>query len=139
MLGNIQKTQPLKVGKLILEDLKKRKLENIDDINLNAPGFLNFRISPIFFQKKIDLILKENKKFGKGSIGLGKSANVEFVSANPTGPLTVGHGRNAVLGDVISKILEWQGFRVTKEYYFNDAGRQMRVLENQLKLDTMKY
>ena len=103
-------------------------MENIDDINLNAPGFLNFRISPIFFQKKIDLILKENKKFGKGSIGLGKSANVEFVSANPTGPLTVGHGRNAVLGDVISKILEWQGFRVTKEYYFNDAGRQMRVL-----------
>tara|TARA_Y100001980_G_C14556112_1_gene346473 strand:- start:5534 stop:7171 length:1638 start_codon:yes stop_codon:yes gene_type:complete len=128
LLGSIQKTQPLKVGKLILEDLKERKLENIDDININAPGFLNFRISPIFFQKRINLILKENKKFGKGSIGLGKSANVEFVSANPTGPLTVGHGRNAVLGDVISKILEWQGFRVTKEYYFNDAGRQMRIL-----------
>jgi len=128
LLGSIQKTQPLKIGKLILEDLKERKLENIDDINIKAPGFLNFRISPIFFQKKIDLILKENKKFGKGSIGLGKSANVEFVSANPTGPLNVGHGRNAVLGDVISKILEWQGFRVTKEYYFNDAGRQMRVL-----------
>ena len=128
LLGSIQKTQPLKVGKLILEDLKERKLENIDDININAPGFLNFRISPLFFQKRINLILKENKKFGKGSIGLGKSANVEFVSANPTGPLTVGHGRNAVLGDVISKILEWQGFRVTKEYYFNDAGRQMRIL-----------
>ena len=58
LLGSIQKTQPLKVGKLILEDLKERKLENIDDININAPGFLNFRISPTFFQKKIDLILK---------------------------------------------------------------------------------
>ena len=76
----------------------------------------------------MDLILKEHKDFGKGSIGFGKSANVEFVSANPTGPLTVGHGRNAVLGDTISKILEWQSFDVTREYYFNDAGRQMRVL-----------
>ena len=74
------------------------------------------------------MIVKENQRFGKGSIGLGKSANVEFVSANPTGPLTVGHGRNAVLGDTISKILEWQSFDVTREYYFNDAGRQMRVL-----------
>lgn len=55
-------------------------------------------------------------------------ANVEFVSANPTGPLTVGHGRNAVLGDTVSNILEWHGYDVTREYYFNDAGRQMRIL-----------
>ena len=58
----------------------------------------------------------------------GKKANVEFVSANPTGPLTVGHGRNAVLGDVVCNILEWNGYSVTREYYFNDAGRQMRIL-----------
>ena len=128
LIGSKQKTEPLKIGKLISESLKEKKLKYILDINVTAPGFLNFKISPIFFQKQVNLILKEHKNFGKGSIGFGKSANVEFVSANPTGPLTVGHGRNAVLGDTISKILEWQSFDVTREYYFNDAGRQMRVL-----------
>ena len=128
LIGSRQKIEPLKIGKLISEGLKEKKLKYILDINVTAPGFLNFKISPIFFQKQVNLILKEHKNFGKGSIGFGKSANVEFVSANPTGPLTVGHGRNAVLGDTISKILEWQSFDVTREYYFNDAGRQMRVL-----------
>ena len=128
LIGSKQKTKPLDIGRLILESLKEKKLKYIFDINITAPGFLNFKISPIFFQKQVDLILKEDENFGKGSIGFGKSANVEFVSANPTGPLTVGHGRNAVLGDTISKILEWQSFEVTREYYFNDAGRQMRVL-----------
>ena len=128
LIGSKQKTKPLDIGMLISESLKEKKLKYISDINVTAPGFLNFKIEPIFFQKQVDLILKENKNFGKGSVGIGKSANVEFVSANPTGPLTVGHGRNAVLGDTISKILEWQSFNVTREYYFNDAGRQMRVL-----------
>ena len=76
-------------------------------------------------------MLKEivnEKKYGFGSSGKGKKANVEFVSANPTGPLTIGHGRNAVLGDCISNILEWNGYNVTREYYYNDAGRQMRIL-----------
>ena len=128
LIGSKQKTNPLDIGRLISENLKEKKLKYIFDINVTAPGFLNFKIAPIFFQKQVDSILKKNEDFGKGSIGFGKSANVEFVSANPTGPLTVGHGRNAVLGDTISKILEWQSFNVTREYYFNDAGRQMRVL-----------
>ena len=128
LIGSKQKTKPLDIGKLISENLKKRKLKYIFDINVTNPGFINFKIAPIFFQKQLDLILTEDEDFGKGSIGFGKSANVEFVSANPTGPLTVGHGRNAVLGDTISKILEWQSFDVTREYYFNDAGRQMRIL-----------
>ena len=128
LIGSKQKTKPLDIGRLISENLKEKKLKYIFDINVTAPGFLNFKIAPIFFQKQLDFILKEDKGFGKGSIGFGKSANVEFVSANPTGPLTVGHGRNAVLGDTISKILEWQSFDVTREYYFNDAGRQMRIL-----------
>ena len=128
LIGSKQKTKPLDIGRLIEKNLKEKKLKYIFDINVTAPGFLNFKIEPIFFQKQLDLILKEHTGFGKGSIGFGKSANVEFVSANPTGPLTVGHGRNAVLGDTISKILEWQSFDVTREYYFNDAGRQMRVL-----------
>ena len=106
LIGSKQKTNPLDIGRLISENLKEKKLNYIFDINVTAPGFLNFKIAPIFFQKQVDFILKKNEDFGKGSIGFGKSANVEFVSANPTGPLTVGHGRNAVLGDTISKIFE---------------------------------
>ena len=78
-------------------------------------------------------IIKKAEKYGQSSIGKGKTANIEFVSANPTGPLTVGHGRNAILGDSISNILKWNGYKVTREYYFNNAGRQMRVLEESVK------
>ena len=65
---------------------------------------------------------------GKSNIGKNKSALIEFVSANPTGPLTIGHGRGAIIGEFASTILEWNGFNVQREYYFNNAGRQMRVL-----------
>ena len=71
---------------MISESLRKKNLKNVIDINATPPGFLNFKISSIFFQQKVDFILRKNENFGKGSIGLGKSANVEFVSANPTGP-----------------------------------------------------
>jgi arginyl-tRNA synthetase len=81
-----------------------------------------------FYQSQVELILNDTDAFCRGNQGVGKTANAEFVSANPTGPLTVGHGRNAVLGDTVSNILEWQGFDVVREYYFNDAGRQMRIL-----------
>ena len=83
LIGSKQKTKPLDIGRLIAENLKEKKLKYIFDINVTAPGFLNFKIEPIFFQKQLDFILKEDKGFGKGSIGFGKSANVEFVSANP--------------------------------------------------------
>ncbi len=72
--------------------------------------------------------------FGKSKKYSGKRANVEFVSANPTGPLTVGHGRNAVIGDTIANLLEWIGYEVDREYYFNDAGRQMRVLGDSVRI-----
>ena len=118
----------MEIGESIAQNLKEKCLEDIIEINVTPPGFINFKISQDFFQNKINLIIKNNENYGKGNIGSGKTANVEFVSANPTGPLTVGHGRNAILGDTISKILEWQNFKVTREYYYNDAGRQMRIL-----------
>ena len=74
------------------------------------------------------MILEKNDQYGRGTSGKKKTANVEFVSANPTGPLTIGHGRNAVLGDTIANILEWNGFQVTREYYYNDGGQQMEIL-----------
>ncbi|MBC8346954.1 MAG: arginine--tRNA ligase [Candidatus Marinimicrobia bacterium] len=99
----------------------------IEEVTVTPPGFLNFKIAPAYYYQILSQILTD-KYFGRGSSGKGKKANVEFVSANPTGPLTVGHGRNAVLGDTVSNILEWNGYEVTREYYFNDAGRQMRIL-----------
>ena len=120
--------QPIAIAKIIADELNSALPENITKVTIAKPGFLNFEISNEFFQSQIIKILEDNDSYGKGDIGSGKTANVEFVSANPTGPLTVGHGRNAILGDTVSNILQWQGFEVTREYYFNDAGRQMRIL-----------
>ena len=86
-----------------------------------------------FQSKKYERIINVEDKISSNRSNDGKTANVEFVSANPTGPLTIGHGRNGVIGDIISNILEWNGFSVTREYYFNNAGRQMRVLGESVK------
>lgn len=120
--------KPMDIARIIANELKSNLPENITNVTIAKPGFLNFEISNKFFQSQILNILENDDNYGKGNIGSGKTANVEFVSANPTGPLTVGHGRNAILGDTVSNILHWQGFEVTREYYFNDAGRQMRIL-----------
>jgi len=122
------KQSPIEIGNSIVEGIKQQSTEFISEITVTSPGFINFKIADKFYQDNIATILKDDKNYGRGNDGEGKTANVEFVSANPTGPLTVGHGRNAVLGDTISNILEWQRFDVTREYYFNDAGRQMRIL-----------
>ena len=98
------------------------------DITVSAPGFVNFSISPAYLQNQIPGILSAGDTYGRTDRGSGQRALVEFVSANPTGPLTVGHGRQAVLGDTVSSILKWHGYDVTREYYYNDAGRQMRLL-----------
>ena len=128
LLSSEFKKKPMDIGNILVNKLNKLSLDHILDITMTKPGFLNFKISNVLFQNKINDILIKNHDYGKGTNGIGKNANVEFVSANPTGPLTIGHGRNAILGDTVSNILEWQGFKVTREYYFNNAGRQMRIL-----------
>lgn len=105
----------------------------INKIEIAGPGFINFYFSHKFAASVIKEILAEDNNFGKFDSFSNKKAIVEFVSANPTGPLTVGHGRNAVLGDTIANMLEWIGYKVTREYYFNNAGRQMRVLGESVK------
>ena len=127
------KKNPLDICKIILKELSNKNLKSIAQITITKPGFINFKIKNSFLQSKITKILIEKDNYGKNSIGKRKTANVEFVSANPTGPLTIGHGRNAILGDSISNILEWNGYKVTREYYFNNAGRQMRMLGNSVK------
>ncbi|MGE3802158.1 MAG: arginine--tRNA ligase, partial [Candidatus Kapaibacterium sp.] len=101
----------------------------ISGVEIAGPGFINFRFTPEFFQMRLDDIQKnQGDEFGKLRPEKPLRINVEYVSANPTGPLHPGHGRNAALGDTIANILEWSGNEVTKEYYFNNAGNQMRNL-----------
>jgi len=120
------KQNPMNIGKAIIDNVSLPE-DLIDEVTISQPGFINFKISNKYYYNILNEIIDDNK-YGRGKSGEDKTANVEFVSANPTGPLTIGHGRNAVLGDCISNILEWNGFSVTREYYYNDAGRQMRVL-----------
>ena len=120
------KQNPMNIGKAIVDNLSLPE-DLIDEVTISQPGFINFIISNKYYYNILNEII-DNNKYGRGKSGENKTANVEFVSANPTGPLTIGHGRNAVLGDCIANILEWNGFNVTREYYYNDAGRQMRIL-----------
>ncbi len=105
----------------------------VEKFDILRPGFINFFQSANYLTAQVQNILDQKSDFGKGNFGNGKTAQVEFVSANPTGPLTVGHGRQTVLGDTLANILTWSGYDVTREYYFNNAGRQMRLLGESLK------
>jgi len=106
----------------------------IKKVELVDPGFINFFLSDAFLQNNVREIVEQGNKYGKSNSGKGLKTQVEFVSANPTGPLTVGHGRGAVCGDTIARLLEWVGYDVTREYYFNNAGRQMRILGDSVRL-----
>ncbi|MFZ1517753.1 MAG: arginine--tRNA ligase [Ignavibacteriaceae bacterium] len=126
------KKNPKVIAQEIIDALDINK-SVVSKVEIAGPGFINFFFSKEFVTKVIKEILDKKDKFGKSEKFSGKKANVEFVSANPTGPLTVGHGRNAVVGDTIANLLEWIGYDVEREYYFNNAGRQMRVLGDSVK------
>jgi arginyl-tRNA synthetase len=102
--------------------------ESVAMVEIAGPGFINFRFTERFFTQQLRTVLTQGSDFGKSTVGGGKKTQVEFVSANPTGPLSVGHGRQAAIGDTIANLLEWTGHDVTREYYYNNAGRQMRLL-----------
>lgn len=106
----------------------------VERVEIAGPGFINFHFTSRFYQSQIGDILRSQSSFGRSVAGLGLKTQVEFVSANPTGPLTVGHGRGAVYGDTVARLLEWTNHDVTREYYFNNAGRQMRILGDSVRL-----
>ena len=124
-LAKILKKAPIEIAENIA--IHTNASESVFTLSASQPGFVNFHISNDYYLKILKQIINESENFGKKK-KLSKSANVEFVSSNPTGPLTVGHGRQAILGDMVSNILTWNGYNVTREYYYNDAGKQMRVL-----------
>ena len=122
------------VLKLNPKELAKELKDNLDDLDIfkdvqiAGPGFVNITLHKKEFVSVLNKIIKENKSFGESNIGAGRKVQIEFVSANPTGPLHVGHGRGAAYGDAIGRILKATGSFVEKEYYINDAGRQIDIL-----------
>lgn len=104
--------------------------EDVESAEVAGPGFINIRAAAVFWPARLAEILGEGRAYGASVMGAGRTVNVEYVSANPTGPLHVGHGRGAVFGDALAALLEKAGFKVIREYYVNDAGAQVDVLAN---------
>ncbi|MCE1272978.1 MAG: arginine--tRNA ligase [Chlorobiales bacterium] len=132
LLAKELKTNPRELaGKLI--GLMSFPESTVVKIEVAGPGFVNFHLDPAFVMRSAREVLVSGDSFGRRSVGEGQKAIVEYVSANPTGPLTVGRGRGGVLGDCIANLLATQGYEVTREYYFNDAGRQMQILAESVR------
>ena len=118
---------PRQIAQAVVGEMKLDP-SRISSVEIAGPGFINFRFAERDVVARTVSILREGVRFGRSGIGKGIKTNVEWVSANPTGPLHSGHGRQVVLGATIANLLEWTGYDVTREYYFNNAGNQMRTL-----------
>jgi arginyl-tRNA synthetase len=129
-LARTLRRAPRQIAEEIVQRLQDRPLDpvRIAGLEVAGPGFINIKFNAQSVVAHVQDIRSADAAYGTRDTHSGKTAMVEYVSANPTGPLTVGHGRNAVLGDAIASLLASQGYAVTREYYFNDAGRQMRIL-----------
>lgn len=133
VLAKQQKRNPRQLAAEVVANLRL-DASLVDRVEVAGPGFINFSFTDKFYQQQLGALLMNASAFGRSTLGNGRKTQVEFVSANPTGPLTVGHGRGAVYGDTVANLLEWTGHDVTREYYFNNAGRQMRVLGDSVRL-----
>ena len=127
-LGEKLGKNPRDIAQILAEKLIENYPKLVESAHIAGPGFLNITINKEMFVTLLRTVLKKNTTFGQTELGKENKAQVEFISANPTGPLTVGHGRGAILGDVVSSILEWNGYEVDREYYYNNAGKQMQRL-----------
>ena len=113
---------------------KLQALPPVASVEVAGPGFINLRLSPDAWRDELRTIVRDGEEYGLSKIGANERVNVEYVSANPTGPMHVGHCRGAVVGDSLARLLEAAGFRVTKEYYVNDAGAQVDTLARSVHL-----
>ena len=129
--------KPVKMKPRDIADALARHLildPRIEAVDVAGPGFLNMRLSSALWQGVIGTVLDQGADFGRSDMGQGKKVNVEYVSANPTGPLHVGHTRGAVFGDALASLLDYAGYAVTREYYINDGGAQVDVLARSVYL-----
>jgi len=132
VLAKHARTNPRALAELIAPKLKA--VPAVTSVEIAGPGFINLRLSPDAWRDELTTILREGENYGQSNVGAGERVNVEYVSANPTGPLHMGHCRGAVVGDSLARVLEAAGFRVTKEYYVNDAGSQVDTLARSVHL-----
>ena len=127
IMASIQKMPPRKIAEIIISNLDDRT-SILDKIEMAGPGFINFYIKTSAWHDILYAVHAEGSRFGASNIGNQEKVQLEFVSANPTGPLHVGHGRGAAVGDSLANILKFCGYDVQKEYYINDSGRQIKTL-----------
>ena len=132
VLAKAVKTNPRGLAELIKPKLEA--LPPVNSVEVAGPGFINLRLSPDAWRDELRTILSQGDVYGLSQVGANERVNVEYVSANPTGPLHMGHCRGAVVGDSLARVLEAAGFRVTKEYYVNDAGGQVDTLARSVHL-----
>lgn len=126
-LARIAKKAPRAIAEEIVQHFDRAKA-SIEKIDIAGPGFINFFMNNEYLTKLIPAIIQAGDKYGESNVGEGKKIQVEFVSANPTGDLHLGHARGAAFGDSLCNILEKAGYDVTREYYINDAGNQIHNL-----------
>lgn len=124
--------KPREFAEILAAELKN--LPIVESVEIAGPGFVNLRLSKAFWDNCLKDILEKGNSFGASDMGKGQKKNVEFVSANPTGPMHIGHSRGAVFGDALAALLEKAGYEVTREYYINDAGAQVDVLARSVYL-----
>jgi arginyl-tRNA synthetase len=132
VLAKQAKMNPREIAGVLVGKLEA--LDYISSAEIAGPGFINMRVSTEFWHARLGEVLKQKISYGDSELGAGEGVNVEYVSANPTGPMHVGHARGAVFGDALAALLEKAGFGVTREYYINDAGTQVGVLARSLYL-----
>jgi len=129
-LARAARTNPLTIAKELV--LLMDKNNQIADIDIAPPGFINFTFKNSWLTSQVNSILTAGEKFGDTNIGKGSKIQLEFVSANPTGPLHVGNGRGAILGSALARVLKAAGYQVEQEYYINDAGTQVKTFSRSL-------
>lgn len=127
--GDYSTNIALQLKKNPSEIAKKLKSDLFEKVEVAGPGFINFFISKEYLQKQIREILKEKDKFGQLKIGKNQKVNIEFISANPTGPLHLGHGRGAFYGDTLANVFQKAGYKIIREYYINDAKNSVQIRE----------
>jgi arginyl-tRNA synthetase len=131
-LARVAKKAPRQIAETIVEKIDREKAY-IEKIEIAGPGFINFYLDTHFLTELIPTILKEGSKYGQATVGEGKKVQIEFVSANPTGSLHLGHARGAAVGDVLIRVLRKAGYNASAEYYINDAGNQIDNLARSLE------
>ena len=124
---------PRELAGRLVERLEAQKIDHVMAIEIAGPGFINFRLTDTWLHDVLRNVVAAGENFGRGDAGAGTKVNVEFVSANPTGPLHAGHGRGAIYGDALSSVLEWNGYEVIRETYINDRGVQMETYAKSLQ------